>query len=153
MIQKVSSFLNRNKIVFLLLSGLVLADRILLLINFSFRYTGSDDLIFWQAATDYMHGIFHEPYFYGQDYNFMLESVFAIPLLALGIPHYIALPVSSAFISLFPFFFFARILYKRNYLIESFVFLVIPLLLPIEYGILTSVTRGFVSGLFFSAFL
>jgi hypothetical protein len=153
MIQKVSAFLIRNKVTFLLLSALVLADRILLLINFHFRYTGSDDLIFWQAATDYMHGIFHEPYFYGQDYNFMLEAVFAIPLLAMGIPHHIALPLSSAFISLFPFFFIAWVLYKRNYFKESFVFIVIPLLLPVEYGMLASVTRGFVSGLFFSSFL
>lgn len=32
-------------------------------------------------------------------------------------------------------------------------FLLIPLLLPIEYGILTSVSRGFISGLFFASFL
>ena len=143
----------KNKIVFIIILTLVLIDKVFLLTNFNFKYIGSDELIFWQSANDYMHGIFHEPYFYGQNYNFMLESFFAIPLLVLGVPYNIAFPIATSIISFFPFFFFSIILYKRGYIIESLFFILLLLLLPVEYGILTSITRGFVTGLFFCSFL
>lgn len=151
--RKILLFIGKDKIVFFLLFGLVILDRTLLLIDFNFKYVGNDDLIFWQAATDYMKGIFHEPYFYGQNYNFMLESLFAIPFIRIGIPYNYAFPICSSLISLFPFFLFSVILFKRGYVVESMFFILIPLLLPIEYGILTSITRGMVSGLFFTGFL
>ena len=151
--QKILSYFKKDKTVLFILFCLVIVDRIQLLINFNFKYVGSDDLIFWQSAKDYMTGVFHEPYFYGQNYNFMLESFFAIPFLQIGMPYNIALPVSSCIISMFPFFLFSIVLFKKGYTIESMIFILIPLLLPIEYGILSSVTRGFVSGLFFSGFL
>lgn len=132
---------------------LVLIDRYLLLSHFGFRFVGSDDTIFWLGAHDYLHGEFYTPYFYGQDYNFMLESIFAVPLLALNVPYYIALPLSTSFVTLFPFFMFSYVLLKRGYVVESMIFLLIPLTLPIEYGILSSTTRGFASGLFFCGFL
>lgn len=144
---------NNEKGIFVLLLLLVFLDRFFLLINFSFKYVGSDDLIFWQSATDYMHGTFHEPYFYGQNYNFMLESLFAIPFLKLGIPYHYTFPIITSLISLFPFLLFSTVLFKKKILIEALFFLIIPISLPIEYGILTSITRGFVTGIFFSSFL
>src|ERR1017187_1636779 len=107
--------MKRDKIIYLSLFILVVLDRILLLNYFNFKYVGSDDLIFWQSATDYMHGVFHEPYFYGQNYNFMLESFFAIPFLKLGIPYHYAFPIVSSIVSLFPFFLFSSILFKRGF--------------------------------------
>lgn len=145
-------YLSPQKKVYFFLCALVVFDRFLLLQDFGFKYVGSDDTIFWQGANDYMHGAFYTPYFYGQNYNFMLESVFAVPLLLFHVPFYIALPVASSFTTLFPFFLFSFVLLRRNYFIEALLFLSIPLLLPIEYGILTSISRGFVSSLFFGGF-
>jgi len=149
----VKKILENNHFIFLFLGLLVIMDRIGLLVNFNLNYVGSDDLIFWQSATDYMHGIFHEPYFYGQNYNFMLESLFTIPLLGSGIPYYYAFPIATSIMALFPFFLFATVLFRKGHITGSLFFLCMPVILPIEYGILTSVTRGFVSGLFFSGFL
>lgn len=148
----IDSYMNGRKIYLMFLSLLIL-DRIILLANFNFKFVGSDDLIFWQGATDYMNGKFYEPYFYGQNYNFMLEAVFAIPFLKLGFPYVYTFPLVSSMVSLFPFIFISIALKKKGYFIESLFFLVLPVLLPIEYGILTSVTRGFISGLFFCSFL
>lgn len=145
--------LQKTDIIYLIVISLVLIDRITLLLNFNFKYTCSDDTVIWQGAAEYMKGCFHEPYFFGQNYNFMLEAIFAIPFLWFGVPYYIAIPLSTSIISLFPFFFISIILYTRGYKAESLFFMMIPLLLPIEYGIITSITRGFVTGIFFSSFM
>jgi hypothetical protein len=151
--KKVMVYLKNDRNIYLILLFLVFLDRALLLINFNFVFAGSDDMTFWQGASDYMRGIFHEPYFYGQNYNFMLESVMAIPFLICKVPYNYALPIATSITSLFPFVLFSKILLKKGFVIESFFFVLIPLLLPIEYGILNSITRGFVSGLFFIGFL
>ncbi len=144
---------TKISILFVGLLALLLVDRIALLFNYGFRFTGSDDMVFWQAATDYANGIFHEPFFYGQNYNFMLEALFAVPLVWLKIPHFIALPIVTGLLALFPFVYSAFVSFKNNYKILAYIFLLFPIFLSPEYGILTSMTRGFVSGLFFSTFL
>jgi hypothetical protein len=151
--KKIFNWITKDHQLYFILIGFLLLDRFLLLTNFNFQYTGNDDMIFWLSAADYMKGIFHEPYFYGQNYNFMLESVLAIPLLALGIPPNYAFPLSSSILSLFPFIVFSYILFKQGFRIEGMCFVLIPLLLPVEYGMLTSITRGFTSGLFLSGFM
>ena len=153
MIKKRIDFLFKSKRIYFVFLALVIVDRLFLLTNFSFKFVGSDDMIFWEASHDYLQGKFYAPYFYGQDYNFMLESLFAVPLLALNVPYYQALPISTSFIALFPFVFFSYTLFKRGYVTESIFIISIPLLLPIEYGMLSSMTRGFIQGLFFCGFL
>lgn len=145
-------FLNNIKAVYVLLLLFVLLDRIFIYIHFNSNFVGNDDLIFWQGATDYLKGDFYSPYFYGQNYNVMLESFFAIPFLKLGLSFPLAFFIATSSISLFPFLFFSFVLFKRKYTSEALFFLIIPLLLPIEYGIITSMSRGFVNGLFFSGF-
>lgn len=144
---------HHNTLILYFLGLLVLINKLLILKEFSFQYTGSDDLIFWQTASDYSKGIFHEPFFYGQNYNFAFESIISVPLILIGVPIYIALPIMSSFIGVFPFFLFSIILFKKGYTINSYLFLLIPLTLPIEYDIITAITRGFTSGLFLSSFL
>lgn len=85
--KKVLVWLQQDKHTFGLLLLLLLLDRLFLLVTFNFKFVGSDDLIFWQGANDYLHFRFHEPYFYGQNYNFMLEAVVAAPLRLLGVPY------------------------------------------------------------------
>jgi hypothetical protein len=140
----------------LILAGLIILNIInkyFILKDFGFKYTGNDDLIFWQSAADYARGIFHEPYFYGQNYNFMIESVLAVPLILPGIPFNISLPLSTTLIGAFPFLFFSIILFKNGHTISSYLFLLILLTLPVEYDLLTAMSRGFVNGIFFCSFL
>src|SRR5690554_7269853 len=53
----------------------------------------------------------------------------------------------------FPFLFISTVLFRRGKRIEAYLFLFIPLTLPVEYDIITSITRGFTSGLFFCSLL
>src|SRR5690554_1879051 len=88
----ISTYQKHQQILtFYLLGILVFVNRFLILKLFNLEYVGSDDLIFWQAAVDYAQGIFHEPFFYGQDYNFALEAILAAPLINWGVPVDIAL--------------------------------------------------------------
>lgn len=142
-----------NRFLFLYLVLLIVFIRFLTLLHYSFQFTGNDDIVFWNSTVDYSKGIFYEPFFYGQNYNFSFESVLAVPLIWCGVPVYYALPIVSAFIGVFPFVFIAAVLYRRNYYVHSFFFLLILLTLPTEYDIMTTITRGFTSGMFFTAFL
>ncbi len=146
-------FLSNSRLVFLILSVLLIVSKLITLFNFSFIYTGNDDLIFWQIANDYSQGIFHEPFMYGQNYNYAIESLFAVPLLKLGIPLAYAMPITTMWMSVLPFLLFAIGFYRKKWFLASYIFLTIPVLMPIEYDIITTITRGFINGLFFSSFL
>ncbi len=121
-------------------------DRLLLLLRFGYRYVGSDDAIFWQAVRDYASGTFHEPYFYGQDYTFMTEAVVTVPLYWLGVPLYVALPTMTALLALLPFWSFGAWLLRTGKPLAGVLVAMLPVLLPVEYGIITSMPRGFVGG-------
>ena len=140
-------------ILYFLLLVLMIADRIILLTLFGFRYTGSDDTVMWHGAINYMHGYFHEPFFYGQDYNYMTESIFASILMKAGMYPQYALPLITSFMTLFPFLTFSYCYFRKGNLAAAFTFLSIPLLLPLEFAILTSMSRGFVNGIFFLSFI
>lgn len=127
-------------------------DRLWLLNVFGFRYVGNDDSLFWLGAKDYAHGIFHEPCLYGQSYNMMIESFFAAPFLKMGMAPQIILPLVTAIMALTPFFVFARRELRKGNLAGAVIIAAMPLLLPVEYGMLTSMTRGFVTGVFFLSF-
>ncbi len=129
-----------------LLLLLLLADRLALLLHFGFEYTGTDEVVFWMGAEDFRKGIFHEPYFYGQNYNFMLEALLAAPLLWF-LPHHVALPLITTLLSLTPWIVFARAFAVRGENVGALLFLVMPLALPVEYAMLTMVSRGFITGM------
>ena len=129
------------------LLALVITDRILLLVGFGFTHTGSDDVLFWNIANDLLHGLFREPYVYGQNYNPPFESLFAVPLLAIGLPFRIAMPVITSALALFPFLSFAWWHKRNGHMSAALLFLALPLLLPVEWGMLTTITRGFVPGI------
>jgi len=144
---------KRHKIVFFSLLFLLLLSKTLTLLQFSTVYTSNDDVIFWQGTRDYASGIFHEPYFYGQNYNFMLESLVAIPFTWIGLPMHWAVPLSTTLLATFPFVWIALVLFRRGFSTGAYIFLAIPVLLSIEYDILTSISRGFIGGIFFAGFL
>lgn len=145
--------LKLPKLIFYFLLFLLVISKVLTLIYYGFEYTGTDDLIYWHMAKDYSEGVFHEPYFYGQAYNFPIEAYFAIPLLKLGLQPHLALPISTTFLAIVPFLFFSFILLRKKQILTSYLLLAIPICMPIEYDIITSMSRGFVNGIFFSSFL
>ena len=82
---------------------LLVADRWLILHQFGFRYVDDDQAIMWNGAEEMAHGRFHEPCFYGQRYNTMLEGLVAVPLLWSGVEHEVALPLMTGVLALLPF--------------------------------------------------
>lgn len=125
---------------------LLLADRALLLFHFGAAYTGTDDVVQWLAASDRLQGVFREPYFYGQNYNFMLEALLAAPLLV-ALPHHVALPLATSALALLPWVVFSVAFRRQGNHLGSLVFLLMPILLPVEHGMLTAMSRGFITGL------
>ena len=130
----------------------IIGLRYYVLVHFGFKYSDSDQAIMWNALRNYSEGEFHEPRFYGQAYNSMLEAFLAIPLYKMGVPCYKALPIVTTFISLFPFFLisFFTLRFKSTFI--SLIILSIPLLMPINYHLITTLPRGFVTGIFIASF-
>jgi hypothetical protein len=137
--------LTRWAFALLVLLGAI--DRSVLLSEFGFRYTSDDDSIIWLAARDYSQGVFHEPYFYGQDYNPLLEALVGAPLLKVGIPVWIAIPIVTSLLALLPFWSFGLWHQRRGQYFMASLFAALPLLLPIEYGMITTIARGIVTGI------
>lgn len=105
----------------------------------------------WNALYNFSNGRFHEPRFYGQNYNTLFEALFAVPFYRLGIPVYKALPLVTSILTLFPFFLFSFFNYKRKSFLTALGILSLPILLPPEYHLVTSLSRGFVTGIFISS--
>ncbi len=130
---------------------LIVILRYNVLINFGFKYTDSDQSIMWLGLKDYSNGLFYEPRFYGQAYNTMLEALFAVPLYKMGIPIYKALPLITSILTLAPYIIISLGTFINKSTKISLVILSIPLLLPVEYSLVTVLSRGFVTGIFISA--
>lgn len=129
---------------FSLFLSLILLERVFTLYFLGSNYTDADQIIMWYGAMDYSHGVFHEPFFYGQAYNYMLESLLAVPLLWLGIPVQIAVSISTSLLAIFPFVLLALFLVKRQHYFWAFLCLAFPIILPLNYTFLTSIPRGFI---------
>ncbi|NQY66646.1 MAG: hypothetical protein HRT72_02835 [Flavobacteriales bacterium] len=121
---------------------ILLSDRYNTLKYFGFVYTDLDQMVMWNGVLDYSQGIFHEPFFYGQAFNYMLESLFAVPLFWVNIPVYIALPIVTTILSIIPFIALAVYFTRRGYPFWAYLTLTFPVLLPLEYNFLTTISRG-----------
>lgn len=145
-----SYLLKNSRLLFALFLVLVLLDRFNTFLRFSIVYTDSDQTLLWQVAKDLMSGSFHGPCFYGQSYNPVFEPLFAIPFLFSGMGYYSALPLTTIIMSLAPFLILSVYFYKRINPLTGLLPLILSLLLPPEYSMLTSISRGFVTGIFFA---
>lgn len=125
----------------------MVVDRTQVLLRFGFLHTSSDDVVFWAVANDMAHGLFREPFLYGQNYNPALESLLAVPLLRAAVPVYLAMPLVTSLLTLLPFVSFACWHFTRKEYPQAVLFAAMPVLLPVEWSMLTTVTRGFVTGL------
>ncbi|WP_417592697.1 hypothetical protein [Owenweeksia hongkongensis] len=139
----------QKRSLFGLFLAILLIDRIVALVNFGFVYTDIDQTVLWNGLLDYSQGIFPEPFFYGQPYNYMLESLVAVPLYWMNIPVYIAMPMTTSFIVLLPFIVLAFLFFKTKKHFWAFLTLALPILLPVEFNFLTSLSRGFVQAFLF----
>lgn len=137
---------------FFLFVGLIIANRLYLFFTVNQSCIDNDQVVMWAGAKDFSEGIFHVPLFYGQDYNTMLEALVATPLIWLKVPIYVAVPIATHILFLFPFLFTAFYLFKNNYKPQAILVLAILLCLPVGYDIITAIPRGFVTGLFFTSF-
>ena len=139
---------SAEKMIWLVLLAGMIADRIIILFHFAFRYVDHDQTLMWYSAVEMMHGRFHEPCFYGQNYNSMMEGLFAIPFLYLHLPFHIAFPILTSALAIFPYILFSFICLRQEKYFSACLILVVPILLPFQYDMLTSMPRGFVTGIF-----
>jgi len=134
---------------FYVLSAMVLLEKLLVFFFFSIQYTDSDQTLLWQVATDLSNGVFHGPCFYGQSYGPNVEPLLAVTFMKLGMPVYAALPLVTLLLSTTPFFLLAIYFKRKTNTQTALIPLLVCLLLPLEYSLLTSIPRGFVGGIFF----
>jgi hypothetical protein len=134
---------------FYALSVMVLVEKLLVYFFFSIQYTDSDQTLLWQVATDLSNGIFHGPCFYGQSYGPNIEPLLAVPFMKMGLPVYAALPFATLILSTTPFFLLALYFKRKTSTRSALIPLMVCLMLPLEYSLLTSIPRGFVGGIFF----
>ena len=134
---------------FYVLSAMVLVEKMLVYFFFSIQYTDSDQTLLWQAATDLSNGVFHGPCFYGQSYGPNIEPLLAVPFMKIGFPVYAALPLATLILSTTPFFLLAFYFKQKLSIQSALIPLMVCLMLPLEYSLLTTIPRGFVGGIFF----
>ncbi len=128
-------------------------DRAIVISGFSSRYVSTDDGVIWAAAVHYGRGIFHGPYYYGQNYGPMLEALIAAPFTRLGVPLWWLMPAVTTVLGLLPYWSFALWHQKHGRTVAAACFAALPMLLPVEFSMITTMPRGFISGLAPLAFL
>ncbi len=121
-------------------------DRVVLIVLFGQRFVSTDDAVIWHAAVDYSTGVFHGPYYYGQNYAPMLEALLAAPLYRSGIPINILMPAITSLLTLLPYWSFAFWFQRQHRTAAALLMVMLPLLMPVEYGAMTTLSRGFVTG-------
>lgn len=136
---------------YLFILTMVVLDRARVLADFAFQYTDKDQAVYWSAAYEFMLGRFHEPRFFGQAYHHALDALLAAPLIKIAIPFHIALPVVASLVSLAPFLLLSGFSLARGYSLSALAIVSIPLILPVEYGMIASIPRGFATGVLFAS--
>jgi hypothetical protein len=116
--------------------GLVLADTARVLQCFGFRFTDDDISIFWYAAEEFLRGHFREPFFYGQEYHTLAESIPSVPLIGMGLSPAVALAVVSTAVGLLPWALLALLAWRRGPRNLAPLIAAGPLLLPVSYTML-----------------
>ena len=139
----------------LIFNGILLIhflDLLLFCVNFLFVYSDSDQTILWLASTDMGNGLFYEPAFYGQAYNTMVEALLAVPFIKLNLFIPYALAVSSVIFSYSVIWIFSRYYFKRQNYFLAILCLALPIILPTEFQIMITISRGFIPGISFTLF-
>ncbi|HRF82479.1 MAG TPA: hypothetical protein PL070_20635, partial [Flavobacteriales bacterium] len=118
-----------------------LVDRVWLTYT-TIDYASDDLVVVWLGAIDYSHGLFHEPFFYGQDYGVMLEALIAAPFVRLGLDPVNTVAVIFALFTIAPFLAFAWYYQHRHEWWPALLFAAMPVLLPVEHGLQITALNG-----------
>lgn len=129
-----------------LLCGLYLLQTAWVCFDFLFKITDSDQTIQWLGLHNYSQGIFHEPYYYGQNYNLMAEAWLGIPLHWAGLPLQISLVIATKLLWTITTIWLSFTLFKRQFVFTALSVLGLSIAMPLEWHILTGVPRGFIQG-------
>lgn len=121
-------------------------QRVYYFYNFSINYTDNDQAIMWLASRDYSRMEFHEPFFYGQSYNLMVESLLAAPLVGLGVSPWVALPIATHCLAYFGFIIVPIITYRNKHFLTSLFILILFLAFSVQLQLIFSLPRGFITG-------
>lgn len=155
MINRLQTILKKESVLngfFFLFLAYIIITRLIVFKELSHKAIDNDQVVMWSAAKHYSEGLVYDLRFYGQDYNTMLEALLAAPLIKAGMPVYYAVPASTQFLFLFPFLFTAFFLFVKKEKNAAIIVLMVLMSIPVGYEIMTSIPRGFVTGIFFSSF-
>lgn len=81
----------------------------------------------------------------------MLESVIAVPFYWLGIPLSKALPIVTTFLSFIPFVALSALVFRRRSKELGILLLLLLFTFPLTYDLVTTLSRGFVTGIFLAS--
>lgn len=130
----------------LLLIFITIAYRCWLLCSYGFAWTDHDQALLWDAASAAKNGFIPEPCFWGQAYGSTLEAFLAVPLLLVGVPHNMALPIVSTIIGWLPFGVLAFSAYRMDHKHAACLMLASYLLMSWHWDILTTIPRSLTCG-------
>lgn len=115
---------------------------------YNFRIVDNDQSLYWLAVHDLTSGNSIPAFVYGQDYNYFIEPWLAALPVFIGVRPEYALPVVTLLMALAPFLAFAFAARLKQLHGGALLWLLVPLLLPSGWFIITAMPRGFVNGLF-----
>jgi hypothetical protein len=135
---------TRLQIACIVVAALLFAiEKVRVVIGIGLRFTTEDQTIFWYVARDFMRLKFPEPLFYGSPYSSHLESLLAVPLMAAGMPGYVAIPVITGALMAAPWALLAFVAWQRGRYASAIAVLCAQFLLPVEFGaIATQAAQG-----------
>ncbi len=139
---------KKTSLVYFLVLLLAILDRVNCYLRFARVYTDSDQTLQWLITKDLLNGLFFGPCFYGQSYNPIIEPAIAVPLVSCGLDFSDALPLVTTILGATPMLLISIYLFLKGNKKLAFIPLFISLLLSVEYQMLTSISRGFVTGVF-----
>lgn len=131
---------------------IIALERIAGILWYNLRFADSDQTILWAMAHDLKKGEFHGLCFYGQSYNAALEAFLALPLLIAGLPYPLSFALITSSLAVVPYFLFSSIIRGKWGNDLGIIPLFILTILPPEFLILSSISRGFVTGIAFMSF-
>lgn len=119
---------------------------------YNYHFGDNDQSLYWLGVHDLVNGKLPPLFIYGQDYNYFIEPWLAAPLVLFGLSPIYALAIVTIVMSLAPFLAFAFAAMRKENYNSAYVWLLIPLLMPSGWYIITGMPRGFVNGLFLLSF-
>lgn len=125
------------------LIGLYLFHALFFATKFIFPVVDADQLVMADMSSFYARGIIPEPYFWGQNYLFPVESWIATPLVLSGVRADIAIGLVSVILFYAPYLLGSFFALKSKRFVLFLCVALIPFLLPPAYIISTMIPRNF----------